>query len=116
MADYRHAVQSKWRGLLAITRLRGLRDNDKWMEKRPRKYVKSAEEACKIKITLLDEEGGLPLRHPSGCSMQYIMLINELLGGTWHHRYCNKFKESPPHKAGPNIADQLRGLMRKTKC
>ena len=56
MASYLDAVKWKWNGLKAAVMLRGKKENNLWMVKRPLKYVKQAEEVCKLKITLLTEE------------------------------------------------------------
>ena len=116
MASYLDAVKWKWNGLKAAVMLRGKKENNLWMVKRPLKYVKQAEESCKLKITLLTEEDNeyFPnLRHPSGCSLQYIAMLSHILGGKWQTKFTNPYSEFVPEGGENEIVATLTNLKRK---
>jgi len=118
MTKYLNAVRWKWRALKIAVRLRGKRDRDVWREKRPTRFVKEAEELCKIKVNLLENEPELfpNMQHISGCSLQYIILLNHLLGGKpWHESYTNRYIEYVPKHNKVKMGDLLTKLARKAK-
>jgi hypothetical protein len=115
MTRYLNAVTWKWRALKIAVRLRGKKEKNAWRVKQPSKFVKEAEELCKIKINLLENGPELfpNMQHISGCSLQYIIMLNHLLGGTpWHKAYTNEYVECVPKMDKMKMGNLLRKLMR----
>lgn len=109
MTRYIDAVKSKQRGFKALVQLRGKQLNDLWRQKRPEKEMARVEKAIRIKSSLLDnppDEFPL-LRHESGCSLQFILMCNMIMGGTLYKEYCNQFQEGIVENSEYDIATLL---------
>jgi hypothetical protein len=99
MTRYIDAARSKAKALRFVVQIRGQKVNDRWRMKRPNKFVQQAEDKIKLKTILLETEPEeFPgLRHPSGCSLQYIATLAYLLGDdgkdAWYRKYINPYAE-----------------------
>lgn len=109
MNRYIDAVKSKHRGLTALIRLRGKQLNDLWRQKKPDKEMARVEKTIRIKSSFLDNPPPeFPnLRHKSGCSLQFILMCNMIMGGNIYKEYCNQFQEGIVENSEFDIAELL---------
>lgn len=99
MTRYLDAVKWKMRALRILVKLRGQKENNLYRVKQPSKFVDAALEKTKIKTAVLDMDLGEyeGLRHPSGCSLQFIIMCAYLLGedgeDAWYRKMVNPYQE-----------------------
>lgn len=87
----------KFEALHSLVRLNGVKTGNLWDQKVPSKKVKKIEQEVKLKISLADKPPELfpNNKHPSGCSLQYLIMIAEILGApNWYEQYINRYDEA----------------------
>lgn len=91
---YIQALNTRWKALHTLVKLVGLRDNDLWKQKVPSKTIASLERQIKLKTNLLETDETL-LKHESGCSLQYLIFIAEIMGAeNWYENLLNRNMEA----------------------
>lgn len=85
-------VHLRWRALTWVARLHGKMIGDAWKEQRPGKTVAKVDKEVKLRADLLTNP---PEHFPdlkfAGCSLQYIIMLNECLGGAkWYKPYIRR--------------------------
>lgn len=99
MTRYIDAIKWKARALKNLVQIRGRKEKDLWRQKRPDKFFQQAEDRIKLKVSLLDNPpDDFPnLRHPAGCSLQFVIMCAYLLGeegeDAWFRQYINPYQE-----------------------
>ena len=91
------SAKTKFEALLACVRIKGVELNDLWRQKKPSKFVSKIDREIKLKTSVLDTPPELfpGLRHPAGCSLQYLIMLSESLGGAdWYEPYINRHDEA----------------------
>lgn len=86
----------KWHSFTWVTKLHGQLIGDKWKAKRPQKTVSKVEREIKLRTDVISNPPkDFPnLKHPSGCSLQYIIMLAECLGGAeWYEPYIRRTDE-----------------------
>ena len=86
----------RWRALTWVTKIHGAMIGDPWKQKRPAKTVSKADKEVKIRSDLIkNPPEHFPDLKYAGCSLQYIILLNECLGGAkWYKPYIRRPDES----------------------
>jgi hypothetical protein len=115
---YLEMAQLKYDALLTACSVYGALKGDKWKEKKPLKYFTAAETVCKVSNNLLINTPPefQNLRHPTGCSLQYIAILNHMLDGpNWSEQYMNVFQENPPENTSIDINGLLAKLLSKMR-
>ena len=89
----------KWNALQILVMIRGKQTNDLWKLKRPQKELSRIDREIKLKVDVLENPPELfpQLKHPAGCSLQYLLMICEILGGSqsdWYEQYLNRLDEA----------------------
>jgi len=91
------SVKTKFDALFACVRFQGILLNDLWRQKKPSKFVSKIDREVKLKTSVLENPPELfpELRHPAGCSLQYLIMLAESLGGAdWYDAYINRHDEA----------------------
>ena len=91
------SAKTKFDALFACVRLKGIQLNDLWRQKKPAKFVSKIDREIKLKTSVLESPPELfpELRHPAGCSLQYLIMLAESLGGAdWYESYINRHDEA----------------------
>ncbi len=70
---------------------------DLWRQKKPGKFVAKIDREVKLNTSVLEKNPELfpGLRHTAGCSLQYLIMLAECLGGAdWYETFINRFDEA----------------------
>jgi len=102
------AVATKWYALGIVIRLRGRQLSNKWLENGWKDKRKEVEQQSKLRTSTLGSDEKLTLefngeqitfvngRHPSGCSIQYIIMLAECIDTSreaWYESIINRYHE-----------------------
>lgn len=91
------AAKKKYDALFSLVTMYGTKINDLWRVKRPKREVSRIDKEIKLKTSVLESPPELfpNLRHPAGCSLQYLIMLAECLGGAeWYNVYINRHDEA----------------------
>lgn len=91
------SLKRKWNALFTLTILQGQKTNDLWKQKRPSITVSKIDREIKLKVNVLENPPELfpELKHPAGCSLQYLIMLAEALGGAdWYEAYIYRRDEA----------------------
>ena len=94
--EYVKATHKKWRALHWATKLYGVKVGDLWKQKRPAVTVSKIDREIKLKGSVLENPPEyFPELKFAGCSLQYIIMLAECLGGaTWYRPFIKRQDEA----------------------
>ena len=85
----------RWRALTWVTKLYGKMIGDAWRYKRPSITVSKVDREIKLRSDLItNPPSHFPELQYAGCSLQYIIMLNECLGGAkWYVPFIRRLDE-----------------------
>lgn len=108
--EYVKATHRKWRALHWATKIHGAMIGDLWKAKRPGITVAKVDKEIKLKGSVLEHPPEyFPELKFAGCSLQYIIMLAECLGGAaWYRPFIRRQDEAVEKTAMPrNQMDEL---------
>ena len=113
------SAKRKFDALYSLVMMYGEKINDLWRVQRPKREVSRVDREIKLKTSVLENPPELfpNLRHPAGCSLQYLIMIAECLGGAeWYESYINRHDEAdvPVEISSNKIEELLEKIAKNT--
>jgi len=89
---YANIAHVRWVGLKTVIRMYGKKIGDRWIESRPSKVLTKIDKEVKIRSDLIiNPPEHFPDLKYAGCSLQYIIMLSECLGGAnWYKPYIRR--------------------------